>query len=274
MPLYEPHIQSIFAGTSSATGPGVSLANGGGISFGVSGNTISATGDFVRSISAGASNATGNQVVFQNANGISFGALGNTITASVAAVGDALSIMVFSQRGFDTNYMLSNAIVSFQKVSLAAGISGALGLYLLDVSAPSTVSGAFSISFGAYSVTGSLASAVVTTFAGFTWASSAYTAVSGTRLRSFPWPASLPPGDYMFGMAGSMAPNVSAKIFGRQGFNLVGAFAGIETAYFLDGVSASSAFVLPVSLVVTDLGYIRTGISAAQQPGVILIGTS
>jgi hypothetical protein len=49
---------------------------------GVDRNIITLTADYVRSISAGTTNATGNQIVFSNSNGVSFGVSGATVTAS------------------------------------------------------------------------------------------------------------------------------------------------------------------------------------------------
>jgi hypothetical protein len=81
---------AIIAGTGTATGT-VSLANGGGVSFGAIGNTVTAqVAPVVPSgaIIAGTATATGT-VSFANANGVSFGAIGNTVTAQAVATATA-----------------------------------------------------------------------------------------------------------------------------------------------------------------------------------------
>lgn len=245
MPLFEPSIMTISAGTTWATGPGVSFAN---------------------------------------SNGISFGVTGNTITASVAVTMTVTQqpITVFSQHGgFETHYTLSNAQISFQKVSLPMAISGSSGVVLADLAGHSDSSGAFTISIGAYAISGLTAGTITTQTAGYSWtsgsdtsASSEYGGVSGTRYRSFPWPVSMNPGDYLFAFAVSTSNDGSLRIFGRQGVNIVGSYAGADTAYFLDGVSLATSAAFPISVAAIDPNYARTGLSAAQQPGFILIGTT
>ena len=245
MPLFEPSIMTISAGTTWATGPGVSFAN---------------------------------------SNGITFGVVGNTVTASIAVTMTVTQqpVTVFSQWGeFDTHYSLSNAQISFQKVSLPMAISGSSGVVLMDLAGHSNSSGAFTLSIGAYSISGLTAATITTATQGYSWtsgsdtsASSEYGGVSGTRYRSFPWPVSMNPGDYLFAFAISTSNDGSIRIFGRQGVNIVGSYAGAETGYFLDGVSLVTSNAFPLSVAATDSNYARTGMSAAQQPGFVLIGTT
>jgi hypothetical protein len=82
------------------------------------------------------------------------------------------------------------------------------------------------------------------------------------------------PGDYLFGWLMSTENGVVVNAFGRAAMNLVGSFDGIETAYFLPGVSVSTLGAFPASIPATASGYVRTGFSALRQPGAILIGTS
>jgi hypothetical protein len=281
MPLFEPNLMTIIAGASSATGPAISLANGGGLSFGIVGNTITATADYIRSISAGLSAVTGNQVVFGNSNGVSFGANGQTITASIDATVGAVPITIFSQwGGFETNYSVSAMQISYQKVSLPMPMLASSGVVLMDVAGHSLSSGGMTILAAAYTMSQSTASLFATGSGGFSWtsgsvttASSVYGGVSGVRYRPFEWNVSMTPGDYLFAFALSTTNDGSARIFGRQGVSIAGLFAGAETAFFLDGVQLQSSGALPTVVLASDTNYARTGVSAVQQPGFILLGT-
>lgn len=78
---------TIYAGTSSDTGPVLSFANANNVSFGMSGSTITASVVPDAGIGlavAGSTVATGT-VLFSNGSGVSFGLNGSTLTASVAA---------------------------------------------------------------------------------------------------------------------------------------------------------------------------------------------
>lgn len=90
MPLYEPVISALAGGTTKATGPSVSFADANGVSFGVTGNTVTASvapsGGGV-ALSAGTQSGNTGTVVFANSNGVSFGMSNNTqITASVDGI--------------------------------------------------------------------------------------------------------------------------------------------------------------------------------------------
>jgi len=282
--VFPPAIMSISGGTTFATGPGVSLANANGVTFGIIGNTITASVNAVTVSGVGVAIAAGTQtgstgtIVFSNSNGVSFGLSGSTrLTASV----ETTPISVFSQwGGFETNYSMSNGQVSYQKVSMPMPLSGSSGVVLLDLSGHSNSSGGLTISVGAYALSGGTAASLTTASGGFTWASGSntsastvYGGVSGTRYRSFNWGVSMTPGDYLFAVAVSISNDGSARIFGRQGVNIVGTGAGVETLFFVDGVSISTTAGFPTSIAATDSNYARTGLSAVQQPGFILIGT-
>ena len=287
MPLFEPHIQSISAGTTWATGRGISFADGNHVTFGLVGNTITASvaaSAAAFGIAAGTQTATSGTVVLSNSNGVTFGmAGGSVITASVAGGGgSAQSVTVFSQwGGFETHYSVSNGQLSIQKVSLPMGLSGSSGVALVDLAGHTDSSGGFTISIAAYSISGQTAGSLSSAAGSFTWASGSDTTasslwggVSGTRYRSFDWPISLGPGDYVFAIAVSTQNDGSARVFGRQGVNIVGSFAGADTAYFLDGISLSTTNAFPAQILATDTNYARTGLQAVQQPGFVLIGTT
>lgn len=78
-------IGTISGGTTNATGPGISFANSNGLTFGVNGNTITASvgaGAGGVAISGAGNSVSNGTVVMSNANGVSFGMAGSTITAS------------------------------------------------------------------------------------------------------------------------------------------------------------------------------------------------
>jgi len=69
--------------------------------------------------------------------------------------------------------------------------------------------------------------------------------------------------------------NGTWKWFGRNGASVVGSFDGIETAYYLDGLSASSfTTAFPATIAATNTNYVRTGAGAMRQPGFLLVGTT
>lgn len=90
MPLYNPYITALSAGTTVALGPSVVFSNVNGVSFGGNGSTVTgsvaagatATGN-LGAIAAGTQTATSGTIVFSNSNGITFGLSGSTrVTAS------------------------------------------------------------------------------------------------------------------------------------------------------------------------------------------------
>jgi hypothetical protein len=272
---------AIAAGTQTGSSGTILFADSNGISFGMSGSTqVTATADYVRSISAGTTNATGNQIILVNSNGVSFGADGNTITASVLP--SLQPITIFSQWAeFDTNYTISAGVMSFQKVSLPMPISASYGLVVLDLLGHTNSFGGMTMNVAAYTLTGQTAQSIASGAGVYSWtsgsatsASSVYAGASGTRYRSFGWNVSMTPGDYLFAFVMSTTNDVTCRVFGRQGVNIVGSYAGAETNYFLDGYSNASVMAFPDVVIATDAGYARTGLSALQQPGFILIGTT
>jgi hypothetical protein len=193
-------------------------------------------------------------------------------------------VTAFSQWAeFDTNYTISNASLSMQKVSLPMNISATGAAIMMALTGASNSSGALTVSMGIYTLSGSTASLASSGSRQISWtsgsdtsASSRYGGASGTRYRTFGINASMTPGDYMIAFWFRTTNNGTWRMFGRQAVNVVGTFDGIETAYFLDGVSASSfTTAMPASYNVTDSNnYVRTGLNALQQPGVILLGTN
>ena len=285
--IFEPGLQVLSAGTTFAIGTGISFANANGISFGINGQTMTASilaapAAGIGAIAAGTQTAISGTVDFVNSNGVTFGMSGSSqITASVNVSVQTTPITVFSQwANFETNYTLSAGVISFQKVSLPMPLSGNSGVVMMDVSGHSNSSGAITIFVGAYAISGGTAGSLSSASGVFSWTSGSattaitqYGGVSGTRYRSFDWAFSMTPGDYLMAFAVSTQNDGTVRIFGRFGVNLVGTFAGAETLFFIDGTSAATTNALPISVLASDTNYARTGLQAAQQPGFVLIGT-
>lgn len=229
-------------------------------------------------ISAGTQSGATGTIIFSNSNGFTFGMAGSlTITATYER-----RVTAFSQWAeFGTNYSISNASLSMQKVSMPMHLSVTGAAIVMALSGNTNSSGALTISMGIYTLSGSTASLASSGSRQLSWTSgsatsesSLYGGASGTRYRTFGINASLTPGDYMLGFWFRTTNNGTWRVFGRQGVNLVGLYDGIETLYFLDGRSTSSFVTgMPASFVATDTNYVRTGLPALQQPGVVLLGS-
>jgi hypothetical protein len=275
------YVASISAGTTNATGNQIVFSNSNNISFGVNGATITASfsnaGNQIAAIAAGTQTASSGTVSFVNSNGITFGMSGSSqITASFGQ-----SITAYSNWAeFDTNFPINNASISFAKISVPMNISATQAAFMMALTGNTGSTGAISISLAVYTMlhsTASLASSgtrlISWTSGSLTTASSAYGGASGTRYRTMAINLNMTPGDYLLAWNVSTTNDGTARLFGRQGVNVVGGYDGIETAYFLDGVSGSSSAAFPSSVVATDTNYNRTGIQAMKQPGVIFLGT-
>ncbi len=103
------------------TGPGVIFSNGNGVTFGLTGNTITASAQTAGgtatgvAISAGTEVATTGAVIFSNSNGITFGLNAQTLTASVAP---AIGLSAGSQS------VASGTIVFSNSNGVSFGMSG------------------------------------------------------------------------------------------------------------------------------------------------------
>jgi hypothetical protein len=275
---------NVSAGTTSNNLTAVTFSNSNGVSFGLNGSVVTASVAAVSSqgsinFSAGTTSNNLSAITFSNSNGISFGLNGSTMTASVVA--PAGTISCFSQDAdFVTNFNAGQAVFSLQKLSLPMNLLATQLVVLADFLGSSALSDAVTISHAVYSLSGATASLVSSGSRAFSWvsgsattASSLYGGASGTRYRTMGVSYAMTPGDYVFGWWVSTANGVIVRPFGRMAANVVGAFDGVETSYFLNGSSVSTVNAFPASVAVTDTGYARTGFSALLQPGVILIGT-
>lgn len=229
-------------------------------------------------IAAGTQTASSGTVVFSNSNNVSFGmSLSSVITASA---GPARVQMMSQWAEFDTNYAINPATISFQKLSMPMSMSITQAAVVLALSGASNSSGALTVSVGLYTMSGSTASLASSATRVISWtsgsattASSIYGGVSGTRYRTIPLSALVGPGDYLVAFNYSTTNNGTWRMFGRQGLNLVGGYDGFETSNWVDGQSISSSLAFPASVVVTNTNYVRTGLQAMQQPGVIFLAT-
>lgn len=269
---------AISAGTELASTGTVVFSNSNNVSFGMSGSSV-VTAVAAVNVSAGTTSQNLSAVTFGDANGVSFGLVGSTVTASVAAGAAAGTVFAFSQDAdFVTNFPVSQAAASFQKLSLPMNLSATQLAIMAAVSA--TASGALTVSHAVYTMSGTLASLASSASRALSWAagtattaSSVYGGASGTRYRTLPVDYAMTPGDYLFAWALSTENAASVRVFGRAGLNVVGTFDGVELTQFLPGTSVGTVSALPVSLAATDTGYARTGFSALLQPGAILFGT-
>lgn len=130
MPVINPlHIVagSISAGTSEATLGRVIFSNSNGVSFGVSGQTITASvvggGGNTGSISAGTTRATLGEVIFSNSNGLSFGINGQTVTGSYTVPSTAGLISHVNVSAGTTSNNLTNVVFSNSN-NVSFGLNG------------------------------------------------------------------------------------------------------------------------------------------------------
>lgn len=276
---------NVSAGTTSNNLSNVVFSNANNVTFGLAGSTITASatiGSMQGSInlSAGTTSNLASAFTFANSNGISFGLNASTITASVAAaVG---TITAFSQDAdFVTAFGVQPAVLSLQKLSLPMNHTATALAIIADFRGTSNSPGTITLSHAVYTLSGGTASLASSGSRIFSWTSgsdtnvsSEYGGASGTRYRTLAVSYGMTPGDYLFAWWLSSSGAATASIFGRAAMNLVGTFDGLDTSYFLNGISASSIAAFPASIAATATGYVRTGFSALRQPGCILVGTS
>lgn len=105
-------ITAISAGTTLASNGQLVLSNLNGVTFGINGNTITASvagaSAGIGAISAGTTLASSGTMVFSNSNGVSFGVSGNTVTASVSPSG-GLAVAAGTQTATSGTVNFSNS---------------------------------------------------------------------------------------------------------------------------------------------------------------------
>jgi hypothetical protein len=191
-------------------------------------------------------------------------------------------ITAFSQwADFGTNFSISNATMSLQKVSMPMHLSATRAMLLMDMSGNSGSSGALTVSLAIYTLTGSSANLASSASRQISWTSGSATSAtsqlggaSGTRYRTVGVNFSMTPGDYLIGVHMRTTNDGTWRAFGRQGASIVGTYDGGETDYYIDGTSVSSfTTAFPASIAVTNTNYARTGAAALRQAGIIFVGS-
>ena len=273
---------NVSGGTTSNNLSAITFSNSNNVSFGLNGSTMTASATVASTqasinLSAGTTSNLASAFTFANSNGISFGLSASTITASFAA-----PVIAFSQDAdFNTNFQITQAAVSFQKLSMPMDLSATQLIFLADFEGATNSSGGVCISHAVYTMnasTASLASSgsryISWTSGALTTASSQYGGASGTRYRTLPVNYSLSHGDYLFAWWFSTVNNVTCAVFGRNAASIVGTFDGFETSYFAHGTSISTIAAFAASVVATNTNYVRTGAPPLRQPGSVLLGTA
>jgi len=243
-----------------------------GLGVSTLGNTAGNTGTTIGTVVlAGIGNVTLSQST----------AVGSQATISISVQNQRMTGYTFPDNFQVTNFTISDATLSLQKVVIGLNISATRVQLLMDLTGASNSSGALTISMGVYTLSGSTASLSTSASRNLTWTSgsattvsSIYGGVSGTRYRTLAFNVTLTPGDYLVGIHLKTTNNGTWRIFGANAASIVGAVDANETNYFLNGTSVSSfTTAFPASINVTDTNYARTGAAALRQPGMIMIGT-
>lgn len=131
MPIINPFgvvAGTLSAGTTKATLGEVVFSNSNNVSFGIDGQTITASvagggSGNTGSISAGTTRATLGEVVFSNSNGISFGVNGQTVTASYTVPSTAGLLSNINVSAGTTGNNLSNIVFSNSN-NVSFGLNG------------------------------------------------------------------------------------------------------------------------------------------------------
>jgi hypothetical protein len=145
--------------------------------------------------------------------------------------------------------------------------------------------GSFTMSVGAYTMSGSTASLASSASGSYGWALGSTTTAasifggnSGTRWRSVPlatW--NLTPGEYMFGVMFSSASvgggsSGAYSLYGQSAVSIVGAIGGGNQSHtFGDGLYSTTATSFPATIQLSQI--VQTGALALQQPSFIVYGT-
>lgn len=264
----------IFRGEGVAS---VGITNGSIVVSVPAGGNVAAYGVSNLGNSAGDTGTRTGTMVFAGVNGI-------TLSQSTGAASNTISIMgprvsVFSHPGdwHATNFTISNATLSLHKFSVPNVITATRIQVLMDLTGNSNSSGALSMSFAFYTLSGSTASLATSGSRELSWtsgsetsASTRYGGVSGTQFRTIALNATVQPGDYLLGVWFRTTNNGTWRIWGRPAVNIVNLHEGTDA--WMDGTTtASFTTAMPASIHLSN--YAKTGAAALRQPGFILLGT-
>lgn len=211
-------------------------------------------------ISAGTASMSAGQVVFSNSNGISFGLSGSTVTAQMPAVSywDNLGQLPPSVQVAAVTDSTQTGAVSFERVRVGSQIFATRLDVLANLSATQFTSTAgYQLYVGIFTLNASTASIASTGSVEVTFSTAAggnvteYGGQNGLRWRSVPLGAwSVTPGDYLLGFyvlndktnGFTFTWNMLARTSPAP---LLGVADATSLGYFGDGVYASSAGTAP-----------------------------
>ncbi len=274
---------AVAAGTQTGSTGTIDFVDSNGISWGLSGSSqLTANFAAIKSISAGTTQITGGQAVLSNFQNVTFGINGNTITASAPST-TGYTVSAYSQYGdFISSMQLSNATMSLVRASVPAYMNATAAVFIMSMNGASGSTGALTMSHAVYTLSGSTASLASSASRQLSWTSGSATSatgqfggVSGNRYRSMTCSYAFTPGDYLFGFY-FLTTNAGTWTLMGNGHTIsfTSSPDGIDTNFFLDGISTSSFnTAFPSSIVATDTNYVRTGAGVSRMPGVILFGS-
>lgn len=271
-------------GAGSVTTPAgtIIFSNGSGVSFGMAGSTVTASvaAETPFAISAGTQSVSTGTLVLSNSNGISFGMSGSSrVTANYASY-----VSMFGQNTDAQNtYAASINTLSLWPVTIPVYISATGVAFAVSMQLSSASTGAWSHSFGIYTLSGvsaSLASSALGQFSftsgSDTTASNIFAGASGLRYRTFTINANLTPGVYLFALhiQTSGGNSVSLSLAGGGAQAMIGSYQGFDTNMWLGGISNSSfTSAMPASIAANNTNYQRTAIGV-RGPLFWLVGTT
>ena len=235
---------NVSAGTLSSNISNLVFSNANGVSFGLDGNTITATaagggGGGNLNISAGTTSNNLTNVVFSNANNVSFGLNGSTVTA-IAGPQEVLSyynpneglVQVATQIGQSSLFFQPAQFpdVQFDRVALPINYSNAS-----NSSGTVTLSmyvGVYTRNASTLSLASTISTAQVVTNSGTV---GSYTNVSGMRLMTIPYTGTITEGQYYIGImsrtsaGGGGTATISNFVASQINSNFLGVF-GVGSA--------------------------------------------
>jgi hypothetical protein len=266
---------NVSAGTTSNNLSAVTFSNSNNVSFGLNASTLTASANSL-AVAAGTQTATSGTAIFSNSNGHSFGMSNNSVVTVVYG-----GFSNWQNGAPVASFGTSNAFLSLQPFVVQHAITVTNILWLGSLSAATNSSGAWSVSFGLYTLSGgstgslSLASSGSTSFS-FT-SGAAYSSLSGLAYRQLSvtsW--SLTPGFYVLGHWGATTNAGTHTYYGTaSALSIASGLGASMSSMVLPGFSASSfTTAMPASIGVTNTsGYVRSGSSVWNQAWVSFQGT-
>lgn len=265
-------------GTSNAIS-GITFANSNGVSFGLStGAGVATLTASVASaltainISAGTTSNNLTAVTFANSNGISFGLNASTVTAQNGGISS------WSNGEPSTAISGGSRTLYFQPFLVPYCLTATNLLFLASITNGTTnSSGGVSVSAALYTLNVSTLSLASSASTSLTWTSgAAYSSNSGINYQQMSlnsW--AITPGPYLFAWWFSALNGVTMSYYGPPEQPSIGSgMVAAMSTLMLKGYSQATTNALPTSFGMSNTAsYIRTGVTAAQQPYIALQGT-